>query len=193
MSDEKKKRDIKNEIMDEMWSIPNLLSYFRLLLIPAFVVLYMQEKFPAALAVLVASGLSDTLDGRIARKYNMVTDLGKFIDPVADKLTQFAMIICVATRFPAMWILLLIHTVKELLMLGMGIYVLKKTDTVNSAKWYGKLCTGVIYAVMMLHVILPDIPIEVSNICVILCAGLIVMCFVMYSMRYIGLLRDGKE
>lgn len=189
---EYKKRDLKKELKEQAFSIPNLLSYFRLLLIPAFVILYMQEKFPAALAVLAASGLSDTLDGRIARKYNMVTDLGKFIDPVADKLTQFAMIICVATRFPAMWILLIIHTVKELIMLVFGIYILKKTDTVNSAKWYGKLCTGVIYAVMMAHVIVPNIPLAVSNACVVLCAGLIIMCFVMYSLRYVKLLRETK-
>lgn len=189
---EYKKRDLKKELKEQAFSIPNLLSYFRLLLIPAFVILYMQEKFPAALAVLAASGLSDTLDGRIARKYNMVTDLGKFIDPVADKLTQFAMIICVATRFPAMWILLIIHTVKELIMLVFGIYILKKTDTVNSAKWYGKLCTGVIYAVMMVHVIVPNIPLAVSNACVVLCAGLIIMCFVMYSLRYVKLLRETK-
>lgn len=189
---EYKKRDFKKELKEQAFSIPNLLSYFRLLLIPAFVILYMQEKFPAALAVLAASGLSDTLDGRIARKYNMVTDLGKFIDPVADKLTQFAMIICVATRFPAMWILLIIHTVKELIMLVFGIYILRKTDTVNSAKWYGKLCTGVIYAVMMVHVIVPNIPLAVSNACVVLCAGLIIMCFVMYSLRYVKLLRETK-
>lgn len=189
---EYKKRDFKKELKEQAFSIPNLLSYFRLLLIPAFVILYMQEKFLAALAVLAASGLSDTLDGRIARKYNMVTDLGKFIDPVADKLTQFAMIICVATRFPAMWILLIIHTVKELIMLVFGIYILRKTDTVNSAKWYGKLCTGVIYAVMMVHVIVPNIPLAVSNACVVLCAGLIIMCFVMYSLRYVKLLRETK-
>lgn len=189
---EYKKRDLKKELKEQALSIPNLLSYFRLLLIPAFIILYLQEKFPAALAVLAASGLSDTLDGRIARKYNMVTDLGKFIDPVADKLTQFAMIICVATRFPAMWILLIIHTVKELIMLVFGIYILRKTDTVNSAKWYGKLCTGVIYAVMMVHVIVPNIPLAVSNACVVLCAGLIIMCFVMYSLRYVKLLRETK-
>lgn len=189
---EYKKRDFKKELKEQAFSIPNLLSYFRLLLIPAFIILYLQEKFPAALAVLAASGLSDTLDGRIARKYNMVTDLGKFIDPVADKLTQFAMIICVATRFPAMWILLIIHTVKELIMLVFGIYILRKTDTVNSAKWYGKLCTGVIYAVMMVHVIVPNIPLAVSNACVVLCAGLIIMCFVMYSLRYVKLLRETK-
>ena len=147
MSEEPKMRDIGKQIREEAFSIPNLLSYFRLLLIPLFVVLYVREEFASALITLAASGLSDILDGRIARKFNMVTDLGKVLDPVADKLTQCAMMFCVAMRFPAMWWLLGLHVVKEIVMLGMGWYVLKKTDTVNSAIWVGKLCTGVIYAV----------------------------------------------
>ena len=120
MSNEEKKRDIGKQIREEAFSIPNLLSYFRLLLIPVFIVLYVHEEFTAALITLAVSGLSDILDGRIARKYNMVTDLGKVLDPVADKLTQCAMMLCVAMRYPAMWWLLGLHVVKEIIMLVMG-------------------------------------------------------------------------
>lgn len=176
----------------EAFSIPNLLSYFRLLLIPLFIQLYIRGDFTEALITLAASGLSDIIDGRIARKYNMVTDLGKVLDPVADKLTQCAMMICVATRYPAMWWLLGIHVVKELIMIVVGYYVLKKTDTVNSAIWCGKLCTGVIYAVMMSHVILPDIPQSVSAASAAVCAGLIVLSLVVYMARYVRLL-GGKK
>lgn len=176
----------------EAFSIPNLLSYFRLLLIPLFIQLYIRGDFTEALITLAASGLSDIIDGRIARKYNMVTDLGKVLDPVADKLTQCAMMICVATRYPAMWWLLGIHVVKELIMIVVGYYVLKKTDTVNSAIWCGKLCTGVIYAVMMSHVILPDIPQPVSAASAAVCAGLIVLSLVVYTARYVRLL-GGKK
>lgn len=176
----------------EAFSIPNLLSYFRLLLIPLFIQLYIRGDFTEALITLAASGLSDIIDGRIARKYNMVTDLGKVLDPVADKLTQCAMMICVATRYPAMWWLLGIHVVKELIMTVVGYYVLKKTDTINSAIWCGKLCTGVIYAVMMSHVILPDIPQSVSAASAAVCAGLIVLSLVVYTARYVRLL-GGKK
>lgn len=189
MGKEPLKRDLRKQIREEAITIPNLLSYFRLVLIPVFVVLYMQERFPAALIALALSGLSDILDGRIARKYNMITDLGKVLDPVADKLTQCAMIFCVATRFPAMWWLLGLHCVKELLMLGMGWYVLKKTDTVNSAIWCGKLCTGVMYAVMMLHVIVPTLPQSVSIASTVVCAALIILSLAVYTVRYIKLLR----
>ena len=135
MSEEPKTRNIGKQMRQEAFSIPNLLSYFRLLLIPLFIQLYIRGDFTEALITLAASGLSDIIDGRIARKYNMVTDLGKVLDPVADKLTQCAMMICVATRYPAMWWLLGIHVVKELIMIVAGYYVLKKTDTVNSAIW----------------------------------------------------------
>ena len=151
MSEGPNTRDIGKQLKQEAFSIPNLLSYFRLLLIPLFIQLYMNENFTEALITLAASGLSDVIDGRVARKYNMVTDLGKVLDPVADKLTQCAMMFCVAMRYPAMWWLLGLHVVKELIMIVMGWYVLKKTDTVNSAIWCGKLCTGVIYAVKIIQ------------------------------------------
>ena len=192
MSEEPKTRNIGKQMRQEAFSIPNLLSYFRLLLIPLFIQLYIRGDFTEAVMTLAASGLSDIIDGRIARKYNMVTDLGKVLDPVADKLTQCAMMICVATRYPAMWWLLGIHVVKELIMIVVGYYVLKKTDTVNSAIWCGKLCTGVIYAVMMSHVILPNIPQSVSAASAAVCAGLIVLSLVVYTARYVRLL-GGKK
>lgn len=89
MSEGPNTRDIGKQLKQEAFSIPNLLSYFRLLLIPLFIQLYMNENFTEALITLAASGLSDVIDGRVARKYNMVTDLGKVLDPVADKLTQW--------------------------------------------------------------------------------------------------------
>lgn len=192
MSNAPMKRNIGRQIRAEAFSIPNILSYFRLLLIPLFIVLYVQEDFTEALITLAASGLSDILDGRIARKYDMVTDLGKVLDPVADKLTQCAMMLCVAMRYPAMWWLLGLHVVKEAVMLIMGWYVLKRTDTVNSAIWAGKLCTGVIYAVMMLHVILPHLPQPVSVGCTVVCAGLIVLSLIVYTARYVKIL-GGKK
>ena len=179
MSNEENKRDIGKQIREEAFSIPNLLSYFRLLLIPVFIVLYVHEEFTAALITLAVSGLSDILDGKV-------------LDPVADKLTQCAMMLCVAMRYPAMWWLLGLHVVKEIIMLVMGWYVLKKTDTVNSAIWVGKLCTGVIYAVMMLHVIMPYLPQAVSIGCTVVCAGLIVLSLIVYTARYVKILGGTK-
>ena len=168
----------------QAWSIPNILSYFRFALIPVFVIFYVDGQGIWAFVTLAVSALTDVLDGRIARKFNMVTDLGKVIDPIADKVTQAAMILCVGLRFPSMLILLGIHCVKELAMFWLGYRVLDKTGTVNSSKWYGKVCTALLYAVMMLHIIWPQIPLTLSTSLMVLCGAMIIFCFVMYSLTF---------
>lgn len=165
-------------------SIPNILSYFRFLLIPVFVIFYIDGDGTWAFITLAVSALTDILDGKIARKYNMVTNLGKIIDPVADKVTQAAMILCVGLRFPSMLILLGIHCVKELVMLWLGYRVLDKTGTVNNSKWYGKACTALLYAVMMLHIVWPQIPLKLSTWLMMICGAMIVFCFIMYAASF---------
>ena len=92
----------------EYFTIPNLMGYFRILMIPVFLVLYFKEQYPAAFTVLALSVLSDFLDGKIARRFNMVTDFGKMLDPIADKLTQAMLAIAVTFRYPlVIWLLLL--------------------------------------------------------------------------------------
>lgn len=106
--------------------------------------------------VITISGASDIIDGKIARKFNMVSDVGKVLDPVADKLTQAALVICLIARYTWMWALLALFAVKECLMLLWGYLTLKSTDTINGAKWYGKLSTVVLYAVMMILILFVD-------------------------------------
>jgi cardiolipin synthase len=183
MTSKEAKTHLRNA-KSQAWSIPNIMSYFRFLLIPVFVVLYVEGQGMWSLVTLAVSALTDVLDGRIARKYNMVTNLGKIIDPVADKLTQAAMILCVGLRFPSMWILLGIHVVKELAMLWIGYKVLDVTGRVNSSNWYGKACTALLYAVMMLHIIWPGIPLELSTALVVLCGAMIIFCFIMYTLSF---------
>lgn len=184
MANNNGKRDYKEEIKQEAFTLPNLFSYFRLILIPVFVILYVKDYYLFAFITLIVSWVSDVADGLIARRFNMVTDLGKVLDPLADKLTQGAMIICVATNYSAMWILIGFLVVKELAMITMGYYVLKLTNELNSARWYGKLCTGALYVVMMLHVITPDIPAPVSYGFMIACAALMMFSLVMYMLMY---------
>lgn len=184
MADNNSKRDYKEEIKQEAFTLPNLFSYFRLVLIPIFVLLYIKDFYLYAFITLVVSWVSDVADGFIARRFNMVTDLGKVLDPLADKITQGAMIICVATNYPAMWVLIGFLVVKEIAMVTMGYYVLKLTNELNSARWYGKLCTGVLYVVMMLHVITPNIPSPVTYGFMIACAALMMFSLVMYMLMY---------
>lgn len=96
--------------------------------------------------VLILSGLTDLADGYIARRFNMTSDLGKALDPVADKLTQAAMMLCLLTRFRLMLIPLSIIVIKELVTGVFSLVVIKKTGRVMSADWHGKLTTLLLYA-----------------------------------------------
>ena len=104
----------------QIWSIPNLLSMFRILLIPLMVALYWKGRAIAALIVFGVSAASDIADGQIARRFNMVTDLGKMLDPLADKLTQGAAAICVGRTHPQAFLLFGFMAVKELTQAAIG-------------------------------------------------------------------------
>ena len=176
----------------EALSIPNLITYFRLLLVPVFVYVYFEDRHGLALGVLILSGASDTLDGWIARRFHMVTDLGKVIDPVADKLTQGTMIFCVAWHVRSMWFLLGLLAAKEITMGLLGLYTLKKTGFVNSAKWYGKVCTWVLYISMALMVMFPDLPARYCRLIELICVAALVMSLTLYCAWYIRFLRRKK-
>ena len=127
-------------------TIPNLLSVLRILLILPFVYFFMTGKCINGWAYAGDFRLSDLFDGMIARRFNQVTDLGKMLDPVADKLTQGTVAICLAIWEPVLLPILAIFIVKELAMLAGGIYlVLKKEKRPTAAKWYGKVGTTLFY------------------------------------------------
>ena len=127
----------------DLFTIPNIISYVRILLIPVFCWLYITAETRAdylwATGVVLFSSLTDLFDGMIARKCNMVTELGKVLDPVADKLTHAAMAICLAVRYPFMWALIALMAVKEGYMAVMGVRFLKKGKMLDGAMWYGKV------------------------------------------------------
>lgn len=116
----KNKLSQTNNYKNKILTIPNVLSFFRLCLIPLFVWLYYsQQKYLETAYILMLSGATDIIDGFIARKYHMISDVGKVLDPIADKLTQAAMLFCLFTRFPLMIVPLALLLVKELYM-GFG-------------------------------------------------------------------------
>ena len=173
-------------------TIPNILSCFRILLIPFIIWVYCaREHYLLASGIVLLSGISDTVDGFIARRFNMVTDIGKVLDPVADKLTQAAMIFCLIFRFRGMLYLLIMLIAKELIQGLMGLWVLRSTGNIYSAKWYGKLCTWVLYIVMMIHMLFPDIDPTLSGMLMLACAAAMLLSLVMYVLRYLTLLGRG--
>ena len=172
-------------------TIPNLMSFFRLLLVPVMLWTYLGLKNTTLTVVLLAlSALTDVLDGRIARKFNQVSDLGKALDPFADKLTQVCIVLCLAFTHPLMWILLGICVVRETCMGILGLINIRKTGTVFSANWYGKVSTVVLYGTALALMLFPGMPGWLSTALIVLCMVCVVMALVLYARFY---LRKWKE
>ena len=170
---------------DQFWTIPNLLSVFRILLIPVMVALYWKGRTLAAVIVFGVSAASDIADGQIARRFNMVTDLGKMLDPLADKLTQGAAAICVGRIHPQAFLLFGFMAVKELTQAAIGARVIRETGHVFSAKWFGKLCTVVTTASLMAMFAFPRMPEKAVNILLILCSGMMLVSLALYVKHFL--------
>lgn len=130
------------------WNIPNALSLLRILLVPVFVILYCLRWDRWAFAVLVLSGVTDLFDGMIARRFNQITDCGKLLDPISDKLTQVAVVISLTTRFRELLPLTVLCVIKESCQAIGGVLMLKRQCEVRGSKWFGKVSTAVFYAAM---------------------------------------------
>lgn len=176
------KESLKSRLQrKDILTIPNLLSLFRLALIPAIVILYIQEFNYVAVALITLSALTDIADGWIARRFHMVSDLGKFLDPVADKLTQVAMLSCLILRYPLAILPISLLIVKDLFQFVYGIIVLQKTNTINSAKWFGKVNTVVLYTSMILLFLHTDIPVSLAQALLSLCTLTMLSSMILYG------------
>lgn len=178
----------------QILTVPNVMSLFRLLLIPVYLYLYrVQENYDAAIAVIVVSALTDIADGWIARKFNMISDFGKFLDPVADKLTQTAVLLSLCARYRQLFVLFGLFAAKEITMLVVGSVVLKKTNTINSAKWYGKMGTVVLELALVLLILVPQMPLAWVKLITLVCCAVMVFVLVMYQLFYLRLLREAAK
>lgn len=174
-------------------NIPNLISAARIALVPAFVSYYLDGKVTAAMGVVLLAAASDVLDGAIARRFHMVTKLGKVLDPVADKLMQGAMMLCAALKTPEVWLLLGLHVLREAVLALTGLHVMLVTGQVHSAKWYGKLCTALIYAAMTVLLVFPQLSGHVVSALVLCCIVPVSACLVMYLGNFLRILREYDE
>ena len=168
----------------QLFTIPNLLSFLRLCMIPLIIWLYCAQKnYVLTAVVLVLSGVTDTIDGFIARRFNMVTDLGKALDPIADKLTQASVMFCLLTRFQMMLVPLLLLIFKEVCNGIMSLFVIKKTGKVCGADWHGKVCTWLLYAMMFVHIVWFDISRQWSTALISICVIMMTVSFALYMVR----------
>ncbi len=175
------------------WNIPNALSVLRLVLVPVFAVLYLKEWDMWAFGALLLSAVTDLLDGVIARRFNQITDCGKLLDPLADKLTQVAVIVCLATRYPALLALMVVCLIKEGCQAIGGIILLRKRSAVRGSKWFGKVSTVVFYACMLAMVLWHDIMSQTVAWALIGVAGLTMLAaFFGYMRLFIIIYRAEK-
>ena len=187
----------KETNIKDIFTIPNLLTFMRIVLITPFVVLFLNENYLAAAIVVILSGLTDCFDGFIARKFNQVTELGKVLDPIADKLTLIAIVICVAIYIPIVTPVMVVLLIKDTLMLIGGTNLIKIGITPPAAKWYGKIGTILFYISVCTIVFLKAVFIYENIILsfVLSSATAVVMIFslIKYSMIYFSLIKDYKN
>ena len=174
----------------EICTIPNLLSLFRLLLVPVYVTAYLRaetawDHFLAG-AILAVSCLTDAIDGKIARKFHMISHVGKVLDPLADKIPQFALTICLSFHYPALYPVLTLFVVKELFQLAAVIINLRKGKALSGALFAGKLCTTVLFVTMILMVLFPNLPEKIVWGIALLDFTLLSVSFLCYILAYFG-------
>lgn len=193
---------MKIDIRD-ITKLPNILTVLRILLIPVFVIAFLwgngnieldlkhsdkENGYLIAAAIMILSGLTDMADGLIARKFNMITDLGKVIDPFADKLTQAAVVVCLIFRYNDIWILiaalLVLIVIKELLMLVMGVVFLRKGQDLGGARWYGKLATIIFYFQVIVLIGAPVLSDTAAAVMFCVMIAFTLLSFIMYMREY---------
>ena len=184
----------------EILTIPNLLSVFRLVLIPVYITIYLNAVEPCdyylAAGILALSCMTDMIDGYIARRFNMISNMGKFLDPIADKMTQFTLIVCLAFRYPILIWLICLFVVKESFQLIAMLVNLRRGKALNGALMEGKICTTVLFVSLLIMVLFPMLkPLTVQIIAAIDTLFLLIS-FASYIFAYLGkntLVQDIEE
>lgn len=198
MPEEKKDTTSVSPYENRIITIPNILSIFRILLLPLFVYLYLHAEttweFLRASIVLAVSALTDLADGKIARRFNMISKLGKVLDPIADKLTHITIAFCLCWQIPQMIYVFVLLLVKELSMMFMALYgTFRKNKKIwDSAQWYGKVCTTIVFVIFIVLALFPQIPTPVINALLFICSFSLLGSLVMY-IRMFWLLNSSKH
>lgn len=174
----------------EIFSIPNLLSFFRLALIPVYIITYVNAvdwyDYAMSGGILAVSCLTDMVDGKIARKYNMITTLGKILDPIADKATQFALTVCLSVEYPVLRWVLGLFVVKELFQGIVGLLYLRRGKMLPGAIFAGKICTTVLFFSLILMVLFPNLPYTAVVVVAVVDSFFLLISFVSYGFAYFG-------
>ena len=172
----------------DIFTIPNLLSLFRLILIPVYIVIYLNASdsvdYALAAGILAVSCLTDMIDGKIARHFNMISTIGKVLDPVADKATQFSLTVCLAIKHPVLWYLAALFVVKEGFQLVAGLVSIHHGKMLNGALLAGKVCTCILFVSLILLVLLPELDAWIVSMIAAIDAVFMVISLLQYIFVY---------
>ena len=174
----------------EIFTIPNLLSVFRILLIPVYVWIYLNadgtEDYRTAAMVLAVSCVTDLVDGKIARKFNMVSQVGKVLDPLADKLTQLALFLCLTNQRRFLRYLFILFLIKEFWQLFAMLGAMRQGKALNGALMSGKISTTVLFSGLGLMFLFPNMSESTANTIIGICTVTLVYAFGDYIRAYFG-------
>ena len=170
-------------------TIPNMLSLFRLVLIPVYILIYLNAEtdtdYFLAGGILAVSCLTDMIDGQIARHFNMISTIGKVLDPLADKATQFTLIVCLAIKRPVVLWVMGLFVLKEAFQLVAGILTYRKGQMLTGALISGKICTTVLFISLVLMVLMPTMPENYFNALLWVDAAFLLIAFADYVRVYV--------
>ena len=174
----------------EIFTIPNLLSFFRLILIPVYMVIYLNARRPEdyflAGSILAVSCLTDMIDGKVARHFHMTSTLGQILDPIADKLTQFSLTLCLSIKYPVLQSVLVLFVIKEGFQCLAGLTSLRRGKILPGALMAGKVCTTVLFLSLILLVLLPDLNPNIVNMFAAIDTAFLLFSFISYIFAYYG-------
>ena len=173
----------------ELLTIPNLLSLFRLALIPVYVAIYVNataaNDYFIAAAILAVSCLTDLVDGKIARHFNMISTVGKILDPLADKATQFTLIVCLAMKHRIIRYMVVLCFVKEVFQLTAGLLTIRKGRMLRGALLTGKICTAILFISLIVMVLMPGLHEDVITTITLVDIFFLLISFADYIATYL--------
>lgn len=184
---------MKTDRANRVITIPNMLTTLRILLVPAFILAYFHRPGVLPVLILALSALTDLLDGQIARRFNQVSDLGKMLDPIADKLTQGAMLICLLKRFPLFRIPLILMIVREVFVGVTSLLAIRRSGHIEGAEMHGKVATVLLYAMALSHLLFPNMPEALSNALIAVTTVSMAISFVLYAIKNLRILRKAHD
>lgn len=174
----------------EIFTIPNFLSLFRLILIPVYVSVYLNaeddSEYILAAIIMALSCITDMIDGKIARHFNMISNVGKVLDPMADKFTQLALILCLSAKYSILYPVLVLFLVKEFFQLFASIFHIRKGKVLPGALMAGKVCTTVLFTSLIALVLFPHMNEIMVDAIVMIDAAFLLISFVSYIQAYFG-------